>query len=268
MSTTCQPFLWAIRHSQCSSFIKHVASVYCIGCSISAQFIHPISCRVISMTHESTLVYLHLHLKSGIPLCVCRWRPSVYLPAVCFRLEQLCASQWGSAAVPGPGGHLPGAALSQPRLRGPLLRQRGKWSRHTGIRVTSDHSLRTCTSSCEWTHVFMLILNAGVPLIELHVCVLMHSSCLLNSMNSLLQISAVLSRGGKDRWLRRSSQDVCLAKNWWCNTTISVCCIWTNVCISVLFSWSTSWFSVWNTKPKKGQRRGEETKSTSFAPLT
>lgn len=147
----------------------------------------------------------------------------MYLPAVCFRLEQLCASQWGSAAVPGPGGHLPGAALSKPRLRGPLLRQRGKWSRgHTRIRVTPDYSLRTFTSSCEWAHMLMsmwsgcaeqVLLSAGVLLIELHVCVLMHwlhSSCLLNSMNFPLQISAVLNRGGKDRWLHRSSQDVCL----------------------------------------------------------
>lgn len=57
---------------------------------------------------------------------VLRRRPSVHVPAVRVGLEQLRASQRRPAAVPRPGRHVPGAALSQSRLCGPLLRQRGK----------------------------------------------------------------------------------------------------------------------------------------------
>ncbi len=39
--------------------------------------------------------------------------PAVHMSSVCVGLEQLRAPQWGAPAVQGPGGHLPGAALSK-----------------------------------------------------------------------------------------------------------------------------------------------------------
>lgn len=38
--------------------------------------------------------------------------------------------------------------------------------------------------------------------------------------------------------------------------------------LSVLCSWSTSWFSAWNTKPKRGQTRDEGIKWMSYVLLT
>lgn len=169
------------------------------------RFIHPISCRVILMTHVLTLVYLHLHLRVKFPPVFSDEGP----PCTC----PLCASDW-SSCVPHSEGLQLSRDLGATYLELPSLNHvfvgRYFGSVVSG-RVTPDYSLRTFTSSCEWAHILIsmwsgcaerVVLNAGVPLIELHVCVLMHwlhSSCLLNSMNSPLQISTVLSRGGKDR---------------------------------------------------------------------